>query len=169
MAFAQLTYRESLRDIEACLRANQSKLYHLGVREKVSRNTLAHANQNRDWRIYTDFVQILIRKARKLYAENSFGIELDQATSLHYFTGPERDLGTAVIVDDDENQRIMASELLQRINSHVWAVASGEEAVAYIQDRQADLVMLDMLMEPGIDGLKTYSLPFSASRILSMN
>jgi len=79
MAFAQLTYRESLRDIQACLRATQSKLYHLGIRGKVSRNTLAHANQNRDWRIYADFAQILITKARKLYAEDSFGIELDQA------------------------------------------------------------------------------------------
>lgn len=79
MAFAQLTYRESLRDIEACLRANQPKLYHLGIRGKVSRNTLSHANQNRDWRIYADFAQILITRARKLYAEDSFGIELDQA------------------------------------------------------------------------------------------
>jgi len=79
MAFAQLTYRESLRDIEACLRATQSKLYHLGIRGKVSRNTLAHANQNRDWRIYADFAQILITRARKLYAEDSLGIELDQA------------------------------------------------------------------------------------------
>jgi len=79
MAFAQLTYRESLRDIQACLRATQSRLYHLGIRGKVSRNTLAHANQNRDWRIYADFAQILIAKARKLYVADSFGIELDQA------------------------------------------------------------------------------------------
>jgi hypothetical protein len=79
MVFAQLTYRESLRDIQACLRATQSRLYHLGIRGKVSRNTLAHANQNRDWRIYADFAQILIAKARKLYAADSFGIELDQA------------------------------------------------------------------------------------------
>lgn len=79
MAFAQLTYRESLRDIQACLRATQSRLYHMGVRGKVSRNTLAHANQNRDWRIYADFAQILIATARKLYASDSFCIELDQA------------------------------------------------------------------------------------------
>ena len=78
MAFAQLTYRESLRDIEACLRAAQTKLYHLGIRGKVSRNTLAYANQIRDWRIYADFAQILIERARKLYAGDSFGIELDQ-------------------------------------------------------------------------------------------
>ena len=62
MAFAQLTYRESLRDIQVCLRATQSRLYHLGIRGKVSRNTLAHANQTRDWRIYANFAQILIEK-----------------------------------------------------------------------------------------------------------
>lgn len=78
MAFAQLTYRESLRDIEACLRAAQSKLYHLGIRGKVSRNTLANANSVRDWKIYADFAQILIAKARALYAGESFGVELGQ-------------------------------------------------------------------------------------------
>jgi len=78
MAFAQLTYRESLRDIQACLRAARQKLYHMGIRGKVSRNTLAHANQVRDWHIYADFAQILIREARDLYVNESFGIELDQ-------------------------------------------------------------------------------------------
>ena len=78
MAFAQLTYRESLRDIEACLRSAQHNLYHMGFRGKVSRNTLAHANEVRDWRIYADFAQILIGRARRLYANDSFGVELDQ-------------------------------------------------------------------------------------------
>jgi hypothetical protein len=78
MAFAQLTYRESLRDIEACLRANQSKLYHMGFRSRVSRNNLAHANQTRDWRIYADFAQVLIQHARTLYANEDFGLELDR-------------------------------------------------------------------------------------------
>jgi len=78
MAFAQLTYRESLRDIEACLRAQQTKLYHLGIRGQVSRNTLAHANSVRDWRIYADFAQVLITRARALYADDSFGVELAQ-------------------------------------------------------------------------------------------
>ena len=77
MAFAQLTYRESLRDIESCLRAMQSKLYHMGVRGKISRSTLADANDNRDWRIYADFAQILISTARKLYHDEEFGVELD--------------------------------------------------------------------------------------------
>ena len=78
MAFAQLTYRESLRDIEACLRAQQTKLYHLGIRGQVSRNTLAHANSVRDWRIYADFAQVLITRARVLYADDNFGVELAQ-------------------------------------------------------------------------------------------
>jgi len=79
MGFAQLTYRESLRDIEACLRATGSKLYHLGIRSRVSRNTLANANQVRDWRIYADFAQVLIDRARHLYAHDDFGVELEQA------------------------------------------------------------------------------------------
>ncbi|HUU16063.1 MAG TPA: IS4 family transposase [Sedimentisphaerales bacterium] len=78
MAFAQLTYRESLRDIEACLRAMQSKLYHMGIRSRVSKSTLADANENRDWRIYAEFAQVLIHIARGLYAKEEFGVELDQ-------------------------------------------------------------------------------------------
>lgn len=76
MAFAQLTFRESLRDIEACLRAQSSKLYHLGIRSTVARNTLANANATRDWRIYCDFAQSLIAIARRLYANESFGVDL---------------------------------------------------------------------------------------------
>jgi transposase len=78
MAFAQLSYRESLRDIESCLRAMQNKLYHMGIRAKVSRTTLADANENRDWRIYADFAQVLIHIARDLYADDDFGVELDE-------------------------------------------------------------------------------------------
>jgi len=78
MAFAQLTYRESLRDIEACLRAMQSKLYHMGIRGRVSKSTLADANENRDWCIYADFAQVLIHIARGLYAKEEFGVELDR-------------------------------------------------------------------------------------------
>jgi len=76
MAFAQLTYRESLRDIECCLRAMHEKLYHMGIRGKVSRSTLADANEKRDWRIYSDFAQILIHEARQLYVDDDFGLEL---------------------------------------------------------------------------------------------
>jgi len=78
LAFAQLTYRESLRDIEACLRAQQPKLYHMGFRGQVSRNTLAHANEHRDWRIYADFAQLLIATARDLYRDEPFGLELSE-------------------------------------------------------------------------------------------
>ena len=78
MAFAQLTYRESLRDIEVCLRSQQSKLYHMGIRSKVSRSTLADANENRDWRIYADFAQSLIHTARKMYQHDEFGVDLQQ-------------------------------------------------------------------------------------------
>jgi hypothetical protein len=78
MAFAQLTYRESLRDIEACLRAQSSKLYHLGIRGQISRNTLANANATRDWRLYADFAQRLIATARRLYANEPFGVDLTE-------------------------------------------------------------------------------------------
>ena len=78
MAFAQMTYRESLRDIEACLRSQANKLYHMGIRAKVSRSTLAEANEKRDWRIYADLAHSLIPVARKLYQDEDFGIELDQ-------------------------------------------------------------------------------------------
>lgn len=77
MAFAQLTYRESLRDIETCLRSMNRKLYHMGIRGKVSRSTLAKANEKRDWRIYADFAQILIHHARRLYRNEEFEIELN--------------------------------------------------------------------------------------------
>jgi len=77
LAFAQLTYRESLRDIVTCLRVMQPKLYHMGFRGRIARSTLADANENRDWRIYADFAQILIARARPLYQNESFGVELD--------------------------------------------------------------------------------------------
>jgi hypothetical protein len=78
MAFSQLTYRESLRDIVTCLRAMRPKLYHVGLRGSVSRSTLADANEVRDWQIYADFAAVLIAQARRLYAQDSFGVDLDQ-------------------------------------------------------------------------------------------
>jgi len=77
LAFAQLTFRESLRDIEACLRSVPSKLYHMGFRGKVSRSTLADANEAHDWRIFADFAQVLIHIARPIYANESLGLDLD--------------------------------------------------------------------------------------------
>ena len=78
MAFAQLTYRESLRDIESCLRSMHRKLYHVGINGNISRSTLAYANENRDWRIYCDFAQILIHTASVLYSNEDFGLELKE-------------------------------------------------------------------------------------------
>jgi hypothetical protein len=78
MAFAQLTFRESLRDIESCLHAVSSKLYHMGIRSSVARSTLADANETRDWRIFADFAHVLIAKARRLYQQDEFGVELEQ-------------------------------------------------------------------------------------------
>jgi hypothetical protein len=79
MAFAQLTYRESLRDIETCLGAVGGKLYHMGLRTRVARSTLADANEARDWRIYADFAQTLIATARRLYARDAMGVDLDES------------------------------------------------------------------------------------------
>jgi len=78
MVFAQLTYRESLRDIESCLKSLKNKLYHMGIRGRISRSTLAYANEKRDWRIYADFAQILIQEAKKLYFNEPFGVEIDE-------------------------------------------------------------------------------------------
>lgn len=78
MTFAQLSYRESLRDIECCLRSMRRKLYHMGIRGKISRSTLADANEKRDWRIYADFAQVLISTARDLYVDDDFGVELEE-------------------------------------------------------------------------------------------
>jgi hypothetical protein len=77
MAFAQFTWRESLRDIETCLRAQSEKLYHMGVRGGVARATLSDANETRDWRIYAQFAKALIDQARRLYADDDFGVELE--------------------------------------------------------------------------------------------
>src|SRR5947199_9005494 len=78
LAFAQLTYRESLRDIETCLRAIPKKLYHAGFRGSIARNTLAKANEQRDWRIYADLAQVVIAHARRLSAADGFGVALEQ-------------------------------------------------------------------------------------------
>ena len=98
MAFAQLTYRDSLRDIEVCLRSMQGKLYHMGFRGKVARSTLADANESRDWRIYADFAQVLIGDARPLYAHDPMGVDLEHSLyaldsttidlCLRFFPGP---------------------------------------------------------------------------------
>ncbi len=93
-AFAQLTYRESLRDIEACLPAQAVKLYHMGIRSSVSRSTLADANERRDWRIYADFAQRLIVQARSLYAKEDLGLDLANTDFRRVYSAPcDRDAG----------------------------------------------------------------------------
>lgn len=92
MIFAQLTYRESLRDIEACLRAMEPKLYHMGIRARVSRNTLAVANEKRDWRIYAEFAQVLIAEARPLYGAEPLGVDLDPETTVYALDSTTIDL-----------------------------------------------------------------------------
>ena len=99
MAFAQLTFRESLRDIETCLRAHSSKLYHLGIRGGVARSTLADANETRDWRIYQNFAMNLIRVARKLYADDSFAVELDNTVYALDSTSAEARYNLSVAVN----------------------------------------------------------------------
>ena len=94
LAFAQLTYRESLRDIETCLRAMQPKLYHMGIRGRVARSTLADANETRDWRIVADFARILIALAKPLYAAEPFGVEL--AGTVYAFDSTTIDLCLAL-------------------------------------------------------------------------
>ena len=87
MAFAQLTFRESLRDIEVCLRAHEAKLYHLGIRGHVARSNLGDANEKRDWHIYRDFANSLIAQARRLYADDAFAVDLDNTVyALHTTT-----------------------------------------------------------------------------------
>ena len=94
LAFAQLTYRESLRDIETCLRAMQPKLYHMGIRGRVARSTLADANETRDWRIYADFAQVLMAIAKPLYATEPFGVDL--AATVYAFDSTTIDLCLAL-------------------------------------------------------------------------
>jgi len=115
MAFAQLTFRESLRDIEVCLRAQSSKLYHLGIRSAVARNTLANANAVRDWRIYADFAQSLIGIARPLYAQESFGVDLQETV----YALDTTTIGTA------ENA----------VRSQIWIAVSAYVLVAIVKKR----------------------------------
>ena len=105
MAFAQLTYREGLRDIEACLRSSPTKLYHMGVGGRVSKSTLADANERHDWRIFADFAQIVIGRARTLYMDDPFGEELRQSayaldsTTIKRLTSRRKELGDGVMSD----------------------------------------------------------------------
>jgi hypothetical protein len=144
MAFAQLTYRESLRDIETCLRAMQAKLYHAGLRGRVSRSTLADANETRDWRIYADFAQILIRRARRLYLNEPFAVELAQTA--YAFDATTIDLCLALFPWAQFRRRKAAVKLHTLLDLRAQIPCF----VAITDGKVADVTLLDALMvEPG--------------------
>jgi len=144
MAFAQLTYRESLRDIETCLRAMQAKLYHAGLRGRVSRSTLADANETRDWRIYADFPQILIRRARRLYLNEPFAVELAQTA--YAFDATTIDLCLALFPWAQFRRRKAAVKLHTLLDLRAQIPCF----VAITDGKVADVTLLDALMvEPG--------------------
>jgi hypothetical protein len=144
LAFAQLTYRESLRDIETCLRTMQVKLYHMGIRGRVARSTLADANETRDWRIYADFAQILIAQARPLYAQEPFAVEL--AATAYAFDSTTIDLCLALFPWAHFRRAKGAVKLhtLLDLRAHIPTV------VAITHGKAADVTLLDALaVEPG--------------------
>lgn len=144
MAFAQLTYRESLRDIEACLRAHAAKLYHLGIRGRISRSTLADANEHRDWRIYAEFAQALIAKARPMYASDPF--ELDLANTVYALDSTLIELCLSVFPWASYRANDSAVKL------HTLLDLRGSiPTFLYVSDgKTSDLTLLDQLIpEPG--------------------
>jgi len=144
MAFAQLTYRESLRDIETCLRAVQPKLYHAGLRGRVSRSTLADANERRDWRIYADFAQTLIRRARRLYLDEPFAVELAQTA--YAFDATTIDLCLALFPWARFRQHKAAVKLHTLLDLRAQIPCF----VAITDGKAADVTLLDALVvEPG--------------------
>jgi hypothetical protein len=144
LAFAQLTYRESLRDIETCLRALQPKLYHMGIRGRVARSTLADANERRDWRMYADFAQVLIGQAKGLYATEPFGVEL--AATVYAFDSTTIDLCLALFPWARFRQHKGAIKLHTLLN-----LRGSIPEVIYISDgKRSDVTSLDVLLpEPG--------------------
>ena len=129
MAFAQLTYREGLRDIEACLRVANKKLYHMGFRGLVSRNTLANANRVRDWRIYADFAQVLIAEARELYSKEDFGLELEE--TVYALDSSTIDLCLTLF---PSNQEVFGNTK-NAVKTQIWIAISIYVLVAIIKKR----------------------------------
>jgi hypothetical protein len=144
LAFAQLTYRESLRDIETCLRAVQPKLYHAGLRGRVSRSTLADANETRDWRIYADFAQPLIHRARQLYCDEPFAVELAQTA--YAFDATTIDLCLALF----PWARFRRHKAAVKLHTLLDLRAQIPTFVAITHGKAADVTLLDALVvEPG--------------------
>ena len=145
MAFAQLTYRESLRDIETCLRALQPKLYHAGIRGKISRSTLADANEKRDWRIYADFAQVLIAHARQLYAHEDFGVALAQTA--YIFDSTTIDLCLTLFPWARFRRRKAAVKLHTLLDLR----GSIPSFIHITEGKTPDVTILDeLLVEPGV-------------------
>jgi hypothetical protein len=144
LAFAQLTYRESLRDIETCLRALQAKLYHAGLRGRVARSTLADANETRDWRIYADFAQILIHRARVLYANEPFAVDLAQTA--YAFDATTIDLCLALF----PWARFRRAKAAVKLHTLLDLRGPIPTFVAITDGKAADVTLLDALVfEPG--------------------
>ena len=144
MAFAQLTYRESLRDIEACLRAVQPRLYHAGIRARISRSTLADANETRDWRIYADFAQSLIRTARALYVDEPLAIDL--ANTVYALDATIIDLCLSVFPWARYRRRDAAVKLHTQLDLRGVIPT----VVQITEGKRADVTFLDeLLIEPG--------------------
>ena len=144
LAFAQLTYRESLRDIETCLRALQPKLYHAGLRGRVARSTLADANETRDWRIYGDFAQLLIHRARGLYANEPFAVDLAQTA--YAFDATTIDLCLALF----PWARFRRAKAAVKLHTLLDLRGPIPTVVAITDGKAADVTLLDALaFEPG--------------------
>jgi len=144
MAFAQLTYRESLRDIETCLRALQPKLYHAGLRGRIARSTLADANETRDWRIYADFAQILIHRARQLYGDDAFAVDLAQTA--YAFDATTIDLCLALF----PWARFRRTKAAVKLHTLLDLRGPLPTFVAITDGKAADVTLLDALVfEPG--------------------
>ena len=144
MAFAHLTGRESLRDIETFLRAMQTKLYHAGIRCQVSRSTLADANENRDWRIYADFAQVLIGQARKLYAQDDFGVQLEETA--YVFDSSTIDLCLSLFPWARFRQRKAAIKLHTLMDLH----GNIPCLIRITEGKTHDVNLLDeLILEPG--------------------
>lgn len=144
MAFAQVTYRESLEDIEICLRSRRDQLYHLGFRSSVAHSTLAEANSTRDWRIYADLAQILIGRARKLYAQEPLGIELDQ--TVYALDSTTIDLCLSLF----PWARFRATKAAIKLHTLLDLRGPIPTMIAISEGKQADVRILDELIpEPG--------------------
>lgn len=144
MAFAQLTGRESLRDVETCLRAMTPKLYHAGFRSRIARSTLADANERRDWRIYADFAQVLIKRARQLYAQEAWGVELDAAAYALDSSIIELSLGLFPWAHSQRQKAAIKLHTLLDLHGNIPTFVRVSTA------KTSDAAMLDeLLIEPG--------------------